>query len=49
LKTLDFLFCVDIILKIKDREYALKIRLEDIRQGKAVIQKCIIDKDARER
>lgn len=33
-KALDFLFCIDIMLKRKDKDVALKMRLEHGRQGK---------------
>lgn len=48
-KTLDLLFCIDTVLKRKDKDSALKIRLERGRQGKEVMQKCTVDSDAVQR
>lgn len=48
-KTFDFLFCIDIMLKRKDKDSALKMRLKYGRQGKAVMQKCTVHADVVER
>lgn len=48
-KTLGFLFCIDIMLKRKDKDVALKMRLEHGRQGEAVMQKRTVHADVVER